>query len=464
MATAASTPDAAASSGRRVLAIAASVHVFLLALWLTGGLDGAFYVTSRPGTRADAFNSFYQAGVNLRAGVSPYTDPAQLSPALERAHTQSIFRYLPPVAMVFAGLSRALPPRPLYVIWLVVLEAVLWLCVWLTLRARRFGARRYTAAAMWLAFAPFVVEMHLGQTSTLMAACILWILLDSLGANPLGSGRRARATVPLAWAATMVTKGFTALFAIPFARCGRNGVAACGLGVVALAAGGYFLAHPGDLGRYVAINLGPFIAEVFPGHMGFQAFLRSITDHVTPDRWRIAAVVIGPWSMMAANLPAAVADVVVLTLAVWATMHVRRDQLFRGLALWTAVFFLTYRQVWEYHYLMLVPVVACAYMRSGAPWTLWAWVLMAMPTPFFWMSRFAAPAEASSWWILYHAVKPAAACIIFGALVPARSLERAAAPVFVPAAPPAWVPAEAAARTRTLNGGTPAGHVLSPRR
>jgi hypothetical protein len=438
-------PDAAETRGRRLLVLAAALHAILLGLWASGALDRLFFASSLPGTRDDSLHAFYQAGVNLRVGLSPYTDPALLDRAVERAHSLSGFRYLPPVAWAFAGLSVLLPARALDAVWPLVLEGLLLLAVWLTLRTRRFGERRWAAAAMWLVFSPFFVELHLGQVSMLMAVGILLLLLEALGAPALAPGFWSRRALDVVWSGTMVVKAFTALLAVPYARARWRARAVAGVGLVAVAAGAHFARHPDDLRRYLAINGEPFLAQVYPGLMSLQALVRSLTDRVLPAAWRAAPFTLGPFEMSRANLPSAVACAAVFGIALWATLRMRRDDLFRGLGLWVTVFFLLYRQVWEYHFLMLLPVVACTYLATGARWPVAVWALMALPTPFALLARSAA-SESGPAWVLYHAMKPAAALITFGMLV-ARPVRVRVAAVLEGPAPVPWalpVPAGAA--------------------
>ncbi len=418
MATAVAAHSGIARRDRRLLAGAALLHLIVVAFTVAGTLDGLFFVTSLPDSRGDSLRSFYQAGVNLRTGLSPYTDPAHLDPSLERAHTASGFRYTPPVAMVFAALSAWFSPGTLYWIWLAVLEGLVLLCVWLVLCARRFAHRRYIAAAMWLVFTPYCIELHLGQMSMVMAAGILVLLLDAVGERPLGEGRARRWLIPLIWASTMLVKSFTALLAIPYLRAGRRGLVLAGTTVVLLSAGTYFLLHPVDFQRYLAVNGKPFIGIVFPGLMGFQAFVRSLVEWTTPIGYRASVFALGPLHLTGANVPSALVMMLAGFFVLWGTLRLGRDQLFSGLSLWLAIFFVVYRQVWEYHFLMLLPVVSVAYLATGALWPLLAWAVMALPTPYAFFAPHGSVAEGSPLWIAYHAVKPAAVLTILLASFP----------------------------------------------
>jgi hypothetical protein len=371
---------------------------------------------------------------------------------------------MPLIAWVFAGISAAVPVSTLDVLWPLVLEALLWLAVWITLRAHRFGVRRYVAAAMWLAFTPFLLELHLGQVSMVMAVGILLLLLDALGARPLGRGFVARRALDLVWAGTITVKAFTGLLVIPYARARQYARLLVGLVLVAATSGLLFALHPEELRGYLAVNGGAFLAQVHPGAMSLQALVRSITDPALPAWWRGERVVLGPLDLACGNLPCALVVATVLVIALWVTLRLRREELFRGLALWVAAFFLLYRQVWEYHYLMLLPVVACIYLASGKRWTVVAWALMALPTPYALLAGLGIAAESSPVWALYHAMKPAAALLTFGFLV-ARPV-RLSVPVArrLPAAPPrpAYAGAEAAWAVAESAGGHVAGAWLAP--
>ena len=52
------------------------------------------------------------------------------------------------------------------------------------------------------------------------------------------------------------------------------------------------------------------------------------------------------------------------------------------LALWMCTFFLVYKDVWEHHYVFLLPVLVALYAHSGSPKLLWIFAFIALPTPF----------------------------------------------------------------------------------
>jgi hypothetical protein len=52
------------------------------------------------------------------------------------------------------------------------------------------------------------------------------------------------------------------------------------------------------------------------------------------------------------------------------------------ISLWLTAYFLASPQVWEHHYIMLLPVIIMAYRERPGPWLLAMWLLLALPTPF----------------------------------------------------------------------------------
>jgi hypothetical protein len=48
--------------------------------------------------------------------------------------------------------------------------------------------------------------------------------------------------------------------------------------------------------------------------------------------------------------------------------------------IWVTAFFLTYKSIWEYHYVMMLPVVTAVYLATGSRFVLAMGILLALPT------------------------------------------------------------------------------------
>jgi hypothetical protein len=139
--------------------------------------------------------------------------------------------------------------------------------------------------------------------------------------------------------------------------------------LVAVTSVPYFLIFPTHARDLLLNNFGNRIAGHELGNLGFRQLIfealaaagaGAALQQVT--QWAIVAVVGG------------------LSLALtWRRPHAPVAAL---LSLWLAAYFLASPQVWEHHYVMLLPALVIAY-RARPGWFLGLiWLLLALPTPF----------------------------------------------------------------------------------
>jgi hypothetical protein len=149
---------------------------------------------------------------------------------------------------------------------------------------------------------------------------------------------------------------------------------------------------------------------------------------------------------------------VVLIAALALTFRRQPPQLAGLLALWLTAFFLVSPQVWEHHYVMLLPALVLAYWQRPGWSTAAFWLLFALPTPFGFtalqpmiaanhdLRAFAI--EPASLLILQHASKavPALLFFVYLAVMIARS------PATIASPPLPFQPADS---TASLQAGSP---------
>jgi nitrate reductase NapE component len=393
---------------RWLLATAIAVHlVFALSL-AQGFLVPLFFEAVHSGGQAGDFFGIYQAGVNFVEGRSIYARGD--GEAYGEAFTPVVpyyyfYRYPPPTAAVFGVVSRLLDPWPAYWIWVALNEVLLVLLAARVLALREGTAsRRAVAAALWFAFTPFYLEQHMGQFSFLMAALIAAVLFpparegadareeaearEGEGAPEGPEARRGGSTggglgwprgATVAWGASLALKSYTALFAIPLALRRRWRTLAAGAALAAAAVLPYYIARPDDLAYFLRINLQPFQGAGFSGAYGLHTFLRWIAQTAMGEAG-LRKIGAGSLDVAVANVPALAATALVFLSALavtWRTRAPLRD-LF---CLWVLTFFLGYKEIWEYHYVMLLPVLTVAFLGTGSRLVTAVWVLLALPTP-----------------------------------------------------------------------------------
>jgi hypothetical protein len=376
--------------------------VFILSLPL-GFLNPLFVEAMETYGQGSDFFGIYQAGSNLLKGYSIYDYVNYRNEAPQVVPFYYFFRYLPPTAYGAAVATLLFSPGTAYWVWIVLNEVLLLLVVLSILRAGDWPrGRRWTAAALWLGFFPFYIEQFMGQFSFLMAV-LLWILwrheapppgdeagsarwgrfglgnlLDRWRSYAWGKDRPGPASVLLTWSASLTVKSFTALLALPFLRDLRLKRVLAGGILAAAACIPYYIYRPADLIEFARLNFSPF-PPIYKASMGFRTMTRDILSQAFPDPPQILGRGLDLW------LVAAFSGVIFL-FAVWATLRMRRTAWERNrraafdLLLWVAVFFLTYKSVWEYHYVMMLPAVTAAYLVTGSRVVLALGILLGLPT------------------------------------------------------------------------------------
>ncbi len=379
--------------GRAVLVLALAVH---LSLWLSlhsGCWNGyTFDSTATAGLRGWDFFALYQAGHNVLHGDSAYeSDNERIEVAAPR---YTPYRYLPLPAYTLGAALSLLSPLWALRLWLAVSEAVLLLCARAAWRLGRRGDRGALLAAMWLAYTPYYLELYLGQFNTVQAALILALLLALAPADaPSGAartcqGRRRQSwRRDLAWAASLLWKQNTALFAPLWLRLRQWRTLAWGAGAVLLTSLPYFWAVPGSWAAFAGnFQAGAPAANL--GNLGLRQWLFSALSALWPGlspRGHAALQTVWVAVVIAAGLAltwrAGGQGAKPLDVSTGSASAGRRAPL-EVLCLWTASFFLIYHQVWEHHYLLLLPAltVLCARERAALPWVVY--ILLAIWTPY----------------------------------------------------------------------------------
>ena len=403
-----------------LLACAGLLHLGLLIgwRWQTPLVPYFFDATVLSGGRGLDFYSIYQAGYNARHGLDIYEgDPAQVTVVVPYF---TPYRYLPPVAYTAGAALSLLPPLTAYKAWVVVVELTLLLCVGATFSFTRddpnLAAR---LAGMWLVFTPYYLELFMGQFSLVQAALIFGMLLLA-GASLATKDQTLRVLKTLGvspfdtiWIASVLWKINTVVFAPVLVRLRRWRALVAGGLITAAVTLPYFAIFPAHWRDFWANNFGNSVTGHELGNLGLRQLVFEL----------LAVLGTGAIVQRAAQL-ALVGLVVVVALAL--TFRPRPPQLAPLLSLWLVAFFLISPQVWEHHYVMLLPVLVIAY-RHEPGWLLAGlWLLLALPTPFGFTSLQPAIVAnhdlrgfllSPAWQFLWqHASKAVPAALLFGYL------------------------------------------------
>jgi hypothetical protein len=370
--------------GRWALGLGILVHALFIVSLGTQTLNPLFIEAERAFGQASDYFGIYQAGDNLTHGWSIYDSEDYRDEAQRRVPYFYFYRYLPPTAYFAAIGSLTLTPWAAYWTWIAITEALLTILVLWLLHLDSYPIRdRRWYAAIWLGFFPFYLEQWMGQFSFLMAA-FLWVMLrDGLPDAPAAGPRTAPGGRALrAWIASVGLKSYTALFALSYLRRRRIRPVLVCAGAVILACAPYYLARPDDLRQFLWLNFKPLPPGVHGGTLGAAALVRLL-GWMLPESITGKRIVMGGEDVYFGNLPVLAFSALVIAATAWIVLR-RGDRLSMNaqLSLWVLCFFLVFKDVWEYHYVMLMPVVTALGLGTRSRIPLWIGLALALPTPY----------------------------------------------------------------------------------
>jgi hypothetical protein len=339
-----------------IWAVALLIHllfwVSLRTHWLVPLFNDSVH---RFGPGADFF-ALYQAGWSALRGQSIY----EFAPGETVIPYAYPFRYLPISAYTVGALLTLAPPTVAYALWLAVCELCLLQNVRLTYQRAGRGVRGARLGAVWLIFCPYFLELWIGQFTFVLGSLLFWTVL----ACETGRGKAAQGW----WIASVLWKPASLLWAPIWLRERRwwPGLLLCGL----LLAGNlfYFRFFPADWPLFLETNF-----QSMPTWHAGNVGLSGLVYHFTGPSALFHAVRVS--LSLALVLP-----------ALWITLRPlpreRRPPFWLLASLWTCLYFLVYKDVWEHHLTLLLPFLVLALWRSPTPLLIGLVILLALPSPF----------------------------------------------------------------------------------
>ncbi len=392
-----------------LLGLGAAVHLlFLLSLRL-GWLNPLFNDTMHRFGPGGDFFSIYAAGVKGRAGESVYT----IGGHVEAVPYAYAFRYAPLVAYTVGAALSCLPALAAYALWLIGCELALLRNIRLTLAMAPDKRTGCVAAALWLLFTPYYLELFVGQFTFITASLVFWAYLG--WREPSGGAARKADWL---WATAVWLKMMPLLYLPVMLLRGRWRSALAVLLVLLASSALYFAQFPQDWTVFAATN-----AEEAPaGHAG-NLGLMALLYHAVGERH-------GAYSVARAVALALVgASLAWLTYRAWKALRGKSgDAEGRMLALYaacSAAYLLTYKDVWEHHYVLLLPPLVLLALRKESKW-LWLppFLISALPGLFalYDLPGLGYNEDPQVYWrpatsLLHHGGKPIAALWLLAGLV-----------------------------------------------
>jgi len=390
-----------------MLILALAFH-FSLVVSKGGGIWNrwTFDSVATHGRRGWDFYAVYQAGHNLLTGVDVYEMAPHRIQVVVPWYTP--YRYLPFVATTVGTLANALSPQVALVLWVTITDLLLLACAYDSWRAVRKQSSPLAAAMIWLCYTPLFLETYLGQF-TLVQATLIHFLLRRVERR--GWDEKAA----MIWFMSLLWKHMTGLLAPVMIRGRRWRILAWAVAVVMAASAPYFVCHPGALRQFLSnFQAGPPGPQL--GNHGVRQLLYSTLSALFP------------------NLPVGIHQglqwawivVVLLVTLIW-TWRAQEIESGLGISLWVVTFFLVYHDIWEHHYVLLLPVFSYLHRRASGRFFWVLYVLIAMWTPYVLIdpSGLAAYHAPMRWTplqprildVLYHASKALPVVLLWGLLL-----------------------------------------------
>jgi hypothetical protein len=341
--------------------IAGAVMVHLV-FWLSlvyGFLDPLFNDATHRLPRGLDFYAVYQKSHEFAEGKSLYTriDPDELVVP----HSAPYFRYLPSWAWFMANTFCRLSPATAYWLWVACCEAMLLACLAMFLARAPSLRQRAWMVVFWMCFTPYYLELFMGQftfmTAGLLALC--WFALD----------RRREWSAGLWLTVSVCLKHVGLVLLPPLLALRRFRAVALAVAVPSLFSALYFGTHPEELRLFLDVFAYGTPNRLHAGNLGLTALVGTLL--------RLAGLeATGPVAGWALNA-------IVLAWLVRVTWRQRRTQNpILLLAFWLTSYFLVGPDVYEHHFVLLLPVLAWAWQTRPSKILIVLYLWLALPTVF----------------------------------------------------------------------------------
>lgn len=371
-----------------------------------GFLDKFFHDTDRVPRGLDFF-SIYQAGYNFTKNSSVYFGIREhRNPDLLVVPYFSGFRYLPVYAYTYGALLTLLPPWTSYWTWISIVEILFWINLYLVMHHGASLRFRLIAAATWLAYSPYYVELHIGQQSMVTATLLNLMLFSHLKQH---INRRDSFFI-----GSVLWKINTILLLPLFIKFKRYTSIVVLLLLVAGLSAPYFFSVPGSFSEFISYFTVKFIGSG-PSSQGAWTLGASIWQksgdscpwvHAHPQLIRY---LLNAW------------NVLILATALCAVFIPKSVSFIHSASIFICMYFLTYQLVWEHHYVMFLPVCSILILEDKSLKWLVPWIFIASPTPYIFFNDVSVAMPQVNWTMLqilvYHGLKPISVIAIFSLLI-----------------------------------------------
>jgi hypothetical protein len=400
---------------RGLFIVSIAIHLtFLLSLqW--GFLNQFFNDASHRKGQAVDFFLIYQAGKDSISGEGIYESIPKDVP-----YSYQNYRYLPISSFTLGILLSIFSPWTSYWVWIICCEVILILLIILTKTLSKNIASFYLLSSMWLCFSPLYLEFYMGQFTFFLSAAFFIICYSYM--------KHKERMLSIIWVVGVVVK-FTGLLLVPllFKYKKYKTIVIC-LSILCSTTLIYFYFHKEDIPTFLynVSNIGKLASyNLHAGNLGLQAFLGIFIIKALPDmsiHFHLLShkLLFNIQTMAFALVKCISYGFIIFSLVI--TFLARKENNFINLfSLWVCTYLLSAGEVWEHHFVLIIPALIFLYLESAKKIYLLIFLILAIPTPFILFDIDTIGPQhfdPEKYWplsvsIVYHAVKISGVIVLF---------------------------------------------------
>jgi len=352
------------------------IHItFLLSLrW--GFLNPFFNDASHRKGQAVDFFLIYQAGKDSMTGEGIYESKPKDVP-----YSYTNYRYLPISSFTLGIVLSLFQPWTSYWLWVIFCEIVLIYLIILTRMLAQYSATFYLLASMWLCFSPLYLELYMGQFTFFLSATFFLVCYSHM--------KHKDKMQSIVWIGGVIIK-FTGLILVPlFFKYNKYKTIVTCLSILCLTTLLYFSFHKEDIPvfLYNVSNIGKLANyNLHAGNLGFRAFLGIVIKKALPDISVSVHLLSKNLLFNSQTIAFSAAQCISYGFVFFSliiTFLVKKENNFINLfSLWICSYFLSAGEVWEHHFVLILPALTFLYFENEKKMYLLAFLILAIPTPF----------------------------------------------------------------------------------
>ncbi|MEE3233519.1 MAG: glycosyltransferase family 87 protein [Candidatus Latescibacterota bacterium] len=346
-----------------LIGLGITLHLAFLYSLSNDWLRPLFYDSSHT-PRGFDFKLFYAAGEAVSNGTSIYDVKGAFG-----------YRYLPLFAFSFGQIYAKFSFLTAYLIHIAISELFLLVNIYLTSCWTTNLTIRARAIFMWLGFSPFFLELYMGQVS-FWACSILFFMLGSLrNKNSFRTGTL--------WSIAILIKPNTLLLAPVFLFLKRWYILFGSIFSICIISAPFFYLDSGSISHFLQTNLSPTQfkgALTHAGNIGLMGLIVSMSAKISnlPLSGLSHIKQLPLWSsVLIYSIP-----IFVCIINFFAAKYSFSKRPELHVSLWITTFFLIYKDVWEHHYVFILPIIIFLYIYYEEKYLIFIYIVLALPTPF----------------------------------------------------------------------------------